>query len=156
MSHEIVSCSNCGAVIWQCRCPGPHHVRYVGSNACRSCNSAGRQDTPVVHVHGQQDWSVPLQGRTDLPPHSSTACTFATSYPHPHTDDKPALHPFDYVKPTDGQAEIMKSISSGMRMIYDQMIADVAPSAERTLAIRKLQEARMWTNVALLGITLPR
>ena len=65
-------------------------------------------------------------------------------------------HPFEYQKPTDEQAHDMTSINYLMRESYEWIVANVTPSAERTLAIRKLQEARMWVNVAILGIELPR
>ena len=65
-------------------------------------------------------------------------------------------HPFVYQKPTDKQAETMAEFNGLARSAYEFLAAVVEPSAERTLAIRKLQEARMWANVAILGIELPR
>lgn len=65
------------------------------------------------------------------------------------------MHPFEYQKPTEDQVARMAHLSDTMRRVYEEMQA-VKPSAERTLAIRKLQEARMWINVAILGIELPR
>lgn len=62
-------------------------------------------------------------------------------------------HPFEYQKPTTEQAAKMTVLSTYFRDVYDDLLM-VAPSAERTIAIRKLQEARMWANVAILGITL--
>jgi hypothetical protein len=77
-------------------------------------------------------------------------------------------NPFEYRKPTAEQAEQMAELSklfeaayvfmAGMDCRSDTLGSSVThrirPSAERTLAIRKLQEARMWANVAILGITL--
>lgn len=65
-------------------------------------------------------------------------------------------HPFEYQKPTDDQAQTMLNVNELLRRSYDVIVEAVKPSAERTLAIRKLQEARMWVNVAILGIELPR
>jgi hypothetical protein len=64
------------------------------------------------------------------------------------------VHPFEYQKPTDEQASDMAEISLIFRQCYDWIEEYVKPSAERTLAIRKLQETRMWTNVAILGIQI--
>jgi hypothetical protein len=65
-------------------------------------------------------------------------------------------HPFEYQRPTDVQAKTMRLVSERLSWAFDIMVGQVAPSAERTLALRKLQEARMWINVAILGIELPR
>lgn len=39
--HEIVRCT-CGAIVSQCRCPGPHTTRTV--NGCQKCGLNGRSD----------------------------------------------------------------------------------------------------------------
>jgi len=62
-------------------------------------------------------------------------------------------HPFEYRRPTNDQAELMSAVSVSMRKAYDLIVAEVPASAERTLAVRKLQESRMWINVAILGST---
>jgi hypothetical protein len=48
----------------------------------------------------------------------------------------------------------MSQLSDLYAALYDRLVAMVPPSAERQLAIRKLQEARMWTNTAILGIEI--
>lgn len=37
MSHEIIKCRKCDGAIVQCRCPGPHSVRYVEGDAGHAC-----------------------------------------------------------------------------------------------------------------------
>jgi len=61
-------------------------------------------------------------------------------------------HPFEYHKPTEEQAGRMTTISESCGLLYDQLIALVPSNAERTLAIRSLQLARMWANAAILEI----
>jgi len=59
-------------------------------------------------------------------------------------------HPFEYHKPSEGQQARMKQLNEGIKGVYDQLEALVPASAERTLAVRKLQEARMWANAAIV------
>ena len=59
-------------------------------------------------------------------------------------------HPFEYQKPTHDQTMLMKIVGVDFRDTYDAMLMCAPASPERTIAIRKLQEARMWTNVAIL------
>ncbi len=63
-------------------------------------------------------------------------------------------HPFTYRQPTPDQVVLMAALSEFMSDVYEEILAVIEPSAERTLAIRKLQESRMWANVAILGITI--
>lgn len=63
-------------------------------------------------------------------------------------------HPFAYLKPTEDQAQTMAALSFYFSDVYEDILAHVEPSAERTLSIRKLQECRMWANVAILGLTI--
>jgi len=63
-------------------------------------------------------------------------------------------HPFEYRKPTQEESLEMAAVSNLMRAVYDEIVSNVKPSAERTLAIRNLQQARMWVNVAILGIEI--
>ncbi len=59
-------------------------------------------------------------------------------------------HPFEYHKPTAEQADTMVQLNLRFRAAYDALIALVPASADRTLSVRKLQEARMWANAAVL------
>jgi hypothetical protein len=65
-------------------------------------------------------------------------------------------HPFEYHKPSTEQAETMATLNLRFKAAYDLLVELVPGSADRTLAIRKLQEARMWANAAVLGLELPR
>jgi hypothetical protein len=62
-------------------------------------------------------------------------------------------HPFEYQAPSEDHVEQMAFVSRVCLAVYDVMMC-IDPSAERTLAIRKLQEARMWANAAILGVTI--
>lgn len=59
-------------------------------------------------------------------------------------------NPMEYID-TDDPTTIhhFRSINSAAYMMYETILGDCPPSAERTLAIRKLQEARMWANAAI-------
>jgi len=39
MTHYKEVCRYCGAIIMQCRCPGPKEIRY---GVCDNCASGGR------------------------------------------------------------------------------------------------------------------
>jgi len=60
------------------------------------------------------------------------------------------LHPMDYIG-TDNPVTIAhyRAISQASRTLYDTILGHAPSSAERTIAIRKLQEARMWANAAI-------
>lgn len=57
---------------------------------------------------------------------------------------------FAYRKPTADEAEIMGSLSVRAKELAKMSELAINASAERTLAIRKLQEFRMWINAAIL------
>lgn len=63
-------------------------------------------------------------------------------------------NPFDHHEPTSEQSGRMQIVTSRCKSVYEQLLL-LKPSEERTMAIRKLQECRMWANIAILGITLP-
>jgi hypothetical protein len=66
--------------------------------------------------------------------------------------------PMAYID-TDDPAQIARyqAINNTARIMYQRILGDCPRSAERTLAIRKLQEARMWANAAIAfdGRTYP-
>lgn len=68
-------------------------------------------------------------------------------------------NPMAYID-TDDPAVIARytRINAAAKMVYDVILQDCPQSAERTLAIRKLQEARMWADAAIAfdGKTYPR
>lgn len=57
---------------------------------------------------------------------------------------------FTYRKPTDEEVAVMGSISDALKQVAQTIELALPPSAERTLALRKLQEGRMWTNAAVI------
>jgi hypothetical protein len=62
--------------------------------------------------------------------------------------------PFQYQAPTPEQVRTMEILAGDCEVVYQGLLLSAPPSAERTLAIRKLQECRMWANAAILGITI--
>jgi hypothetical protein len=67
------------------------------------------------------------------------------------------LNPMVYHAPNAEQARHHETISLAATSMYDAVLDNCPQSAERTLAIRKLQEARMWANAAIAfdGRTYP-
>lgn len=65
--------------------------------------------------------------------------------------DPPITNPMQYIDTDDPhKVACFKAINDSAYEMY-RMILDSCPrSAERTLAIRKLQEARMWANAAIV------
>jgi hypothetical protein len=66
------------------------------------------------------------------------------------------MTPFEYRKPTEEEIKHMTNLRTDIEAAYQFLMKVAKPSAERTLAIRKLQEARMWGNVAILGIEVEK
>jgi len=65
--------------------------------------------------------------------------------------DPPIDNPMEYID-TDDPDKIagFQSVNAIAKMCYDVILANCPRSAERTLAVRKLQEARMWANAAIV------
>lgn len=65
--------------------------------------------------------------------------------------DEMIRDPMEYID-TDDPAKVraFQSINQACYETYRAILEDAPPSAERTLAIRKLQEARMWANAAVV------
>lgn len=59
-------------------------------------------------------------------------------------------HPFEYQKPTDEQVGRMSMVRELCNQTYQVLLSEVPACAERTLAIRKLEEASMWANKAVV------
>jgi hypothetical protein len=59
-------------------------------------------------------------------------------------------NPMEYID-TDDPTTVahFRSVNAAAYMMYEVLLQDCPRSAERTLAIRKLQEARMWANAAI-------
>jgi hypothetical protein len=64
--------------------------------------------------------------------------------------DPKGKHPFFYYAPTEDQVKTMQAVNEKIRAAYEAVNSLIPPSADRTLAIRKLQEARMWANCAIV------
>jgi hypothetical protein len=58
--------------------------------------------------------------------------------------------PMLYIKPTDEHRVHMDVLRTVMTAAYQALLRECPPSAERTLAVRKLQEARMWANFSIV------
>lgn len=66
--------------------------------------------------------------------------------PEPEIDN-----PMEYIDTNDpAKVRAFQSINQACYEAYCAFLEDAPPSAERTLAIRKLQEARMWANAAVV------
>lgn len=59
-------------------------------------------------------------------------------------------NPMEYIDTPPERVHLHKAIEAGITAAYDAILDNCPPSAERTLAVRKLQEARMWANAAIV------
>ncbi len=59
-------------------------------------------------------------------------------------------NPFEYQKPDDDQVERIRRVRVALGIAYETLLADVPDGAERVLAVRKLEEASMWANKAIV------
>jgi hypothetical protein len=62
--------------------------------------------------------------------------------------------PFKYVPPTPEMVPHFETIARHCADLYRSLMEHVPESPERTLAIRKLQEVRMWANAAISGVSV--
>lgn len=59
-------------------------------------------------------------------------------------------HPLDYQRPSVKQTRSMEYLAPFFKATWEAIL-DVSPNcAERTLALRKLQECRMWANCGIV------
>lgn len=58
-------------------------------------------------------------------------------------------HLFKYHPPTPEQQVAYDNLTSAFKVAADAILAYCPDTAERTLAIRKLQETRMWANASV-------
>ena len=63
--------------------------------------------------------------------------------------DPPVENPMAYVPPTPTMTQQHHRVEIAITDAYHVLLEACPRSAERTLAIRKLQEARMWANAAI-------
>lgn len=75
----------------------------------------------------------------------------------PMSAEPQLLDPFGYIAPTGDMVIRRGEVSRRAHELYQAIIEEVPPSEERTIAIRKLREARMWANAAIVihGRTYP-
>lgn len=64
------------------------------------------------------------------------------------------IDPFKYVPPTEDKVPHFEAIARHCADLYRSLMTHVPESPERTLAIRKLQEVRMWANAAISGVVV--
>lgn len=60
--------------------------------------------------------------------------------------------PFEYRAPTEEMVPHFKAIAKQCARLYEDLMIHVPETPERTLAIRRLQEVRMWANAAISGV----
>jgi hypothetical protein len=62
-----------------------------------------------------------------------------------------SLHPstFDYLKPTDGQIEVMDAMREVTAKYARQVEHALNPGQDRTYILRRIRETAMWINVAI-------
>lgn len=58
-------------------------------------------------------------------------------------------HPFDYHRPSETQVEQISTVRDGCKALHAILLA-LPSNAERTLAIRKLEEVSMWANKGIV------
>ena len=59
-------------------------------------------------------------------------------------------HPFEYVAPTEESVLKIRKVRDAMKELHDLLLATIPTGAERTLAVRKLEESSMWANKAIV------
>lgn len=58
--------------------------------------------------------------------------------------------PFEYQAPTEQHIDAIQRVRAALNGAYLELSACVPTCAEKTLAIRKLEEASMWANKAIV------
>jgi hypothetical protein len=59
-------------------------------------------------------------------------------------------HPFDYHRPSADQVERITAIREACKACYDVIQENAPASADRTLAVRALEQCSMWANKAIV------
>lgn len=74
--------------------------------------------------------------------------------PPPPNDVPPAARPdpFASAEPTPDMLPRFSAVAQACAHTYAVILANAPRSAERMLAIRALQQARMWANAAISGV----
>lgn len=58
-------------------------------------------------------------------------------------------HPFEYEAPSEDGTRRIQEVRTALKQAYEQILKSVPRCAERTTAIRKLEECSMWANKAV-------
>lgn len=58
-------------------------------------------------------------------------------------------NPFDFQRVGPDGIRRIQEVREACKTAYEVLIANVKPSAERTLAVRRLEEASMWANKSI-------
>jgi hypothetical protein len=59
------------------------------------------------------------------------------------------IDPFKYKKPTEEMLPYFEAVADAISKAFYVIAESVPACADRTLALRRLQEARMWANAAI-------
>jgi hypothetical protein len=59
------------------------------------------------------------------------------------------IDPFEYIPPEPHLVPEFKAIAEVMAKAYQEILNHCPQSRERSLAVTKLQESRMWANAAI-------
>ena len=59
-------------------------------------------------------------------------------------------NPFDYITPDDEAKNALAYINDFVKDLYNALLQEIPDSRERSLAITKLQEVRMWANAGIV------
>ena len=70
--------------------------------------------------------------------------------PQQNITEPPIENPMQYIDSTGPQVNRHKEIEHYISKAYRAVLDNCPRSAERTLAVCKLQEARMWANAAIV------
>jgi len=70
--------------------------------------------------------------------------------PRQNVTDPPIDNPMQYIDSTGEQVGRHQQVERAITAAYEAILISCPRSAERTLAVRKLQEVRMWANAAIV------
>lgn len=59
-------------------------------------------------------------------------------------------NPFSYIKPDEISVERLEHLNRYVQLLYLALLDDTPDSRERSIAITKLQEFRMWANASVV------
>lgn len=82
-----------------------------------------------------------------IPPDDPSRPDTPSDYP---TAPVTPLHPFEWRQPKPHQVNALIDLRDATKVLYEIALQLVPQCAERTLAIRKLEEFSMWANKAIV------